>query len=150
MTNTLSDLDVINADLMGGNARNAFGKDIEPGAQVSGEIVAAVRRQRRDRSGQPLFWVNRKPMTTPNGSPVIDSILILQTDAQDDEQDDGLRSLYLDRDVQRALAVALRRAKANGVAIGGRIEGFMYVGPNPDGGFGRVYDSGTYTAPEGK
>ncbi|MGF6885878.1 hypothetical protein ABIA39_007609 [Nocardia sp. GAS34] len=78
---------------------------------------------------------------------VIDSQLIVETDARDDEQDDGLRAITLDRDVQRAISAGVRRARAGGLAIGGRIEGLLYVGPVEGGGYGRIYDLGAYIAP---
>ncbi|WP_040698115.1 hypothetical protein [Nocardia vinacea] len=146
MTNTLSDLDQINAELMGQGARNPFGRDVEIGAMVSGEIVAVVRRHRHNSQGQPLFWVNRKPMVAQAGDPVIDSQLILETTERDDEADDGLRAITLDRDVQRAIAAGVRRARAGGVAIGGQLDGLLYAGP-VEGGYGRNYDLRAYLPP---
>ncbi|MGV9676378.1 hypothetical protein ACWDSJ_13945 [Nocardia sp. NPDC003482] len=146
MTNALTDLDQINAELMGAGARNPFGKDVQPGTDVSGEIVAVVRRHRHNSQGQPLYWVNRKPMPAASGDPVIDSQLILETGARDDDQDDGLRAVTLDRDVMRAISTGIRRARVNGVALGGRIEGLLYVGP-AETGYGRVYDLGAYIPP---
>ncbi|WP_328410983.1 hypothetical protein [Nocardia sp. NBC_00403] len=143
---TISDLDQINADLMGGNARNAFGRNVQPGDELTGEIIAAVRRQRRNSEGQPLFWVNRKPTPAVDGQPVIDSILIVDTGIRADEEDEGMRSLYMDRDVQRALFAAIRQSGAEGIKIGARIEGFVYVGP-AEVGVGRVYSGGTYLPP---
>ena len=147
MTNTLSDLDQINAELMGQGARNPFGRDVEIGATVSGEIVGVVRRHRHNSQGQPLFWVNRRPMVAQAGDPVIDSQLILETNERDDEADDGLRAITLDRDVQRAIAAGVRRARAGGVAIGGRLDGLLYVGPVEGGGYGRNYDLRAYLPP---
>uniref|UniRef100_UPI003F491328 hypothetical protein n=1 Tax=Nocardia sp. CA-095871 TaxID=3239971 RepID=UPI003F491328 len=148
MTNTLSDLDQINAELMGQGARNPFGRDVEIGAMVSGEIVAVVRRHRHNSQGQPLFWVNRKPMVAQAGDPVIDSQLILEIEANDrDTDDDGLRAITLDRDVQRAIAAGVRRARAGGVAIGGQLDGLLYAGPVEGGGYGRNYDLRAYLPP---
>lgn len=146
MTNTLSDLDQINAELMGQGARNPFGRDIEIGTQVSGEIVAVVRRHRHNSQGQPLFWVNRRPMVAQAGDPVIDSQLILETDERVDANDEGLRAVTLDRDVQRAISAGVRRARAGGLAIGGRLDGLLYVGP-AEPGPGRVYDLRAYLPP---
>lgn len=143
----INDLDAINADLMGGSARSAFGRDVEAGTEISGEIISVLRRQRRHReTGEPLFWVNRRPTVAESGRPVLDSIVIVQTDAQDDDEDDGLRSVYLDRDVQTALRAGLRRARVGGIEIGGYLDGLMYVGPN-DKGTGRVYDLKEYRRP---
>ncbi|MEU4843224.1 hypothetical protein [Nocardia testacea] len=144
----INDLDAINADLMGGGGvgRSAFGRDAKQGDQISGEIIAVTRRQRLDReTGQPLFWVNRKPSTVTSGQPVLDSIVTVQTDLQDDEADDGLRALYLDREMQAALRTAVRKAGAGGIEIGGVLDGFMLVGTNDRGG--RVYDVNGYRPP---
>ncbi|MBU3066419.1 hypothetical protein KO481_33470 [Nocardia sp. NEAU-G5] len=146
MTSTMTDLDLINAELMGAGARNPFGKDVQPGDGVTGEIVAVIRRHRHNSQGQPLFWVNRKPTVAEGGDPVIDSQLIVETDARDDEQDDGLRAITMDRDIMRAISAKVRRARANGVALGGRIDGLLYVGP-AESGYGRVYDLGAYIPP---
>ncbi|MFI2473876.1 hypothetical protein [Nocardia xishanensis] len=146
MTNALTDLDQINAELMGQGARNPFGRDVEPGTGVSGVIVALVRRHRHNSQGQPLYWVNRKPMVAQAGDPVIDSALILETEDRADT-DEGLRSITLDRDMQRAIAAGVRRARAGGLAIGGRLDGLLYVGPVEGGGYGRVYDLGAYIPP---
>ncbi|WP_306364618.1 hypothetical protein [Nocardia sp. CC227C] len=146
MTNALTDLDLINAELMGTGARNPFGKDVQPGHGVSGEIVSVVRRHRHNSQGQPLYWVNRKPTPAAAGDPVIDSQLIVETDSRDDDQDDGLRTITLDRDIARAISAGVRRARAGGLAIGGRIEGLLYVGP-AESGYGRVYNLGAYIAP---
>ncbi|APE33803.1 hypothetical protein BOX37_07260 [Nocardia mangyaensis] len=146
MTNALTDLDQINAELMTGSARNPFGRDVAPGDGVSGEIIAVIRRHRHNSQGQPLFWVNRRPQVAATGDPVIDSQLILETDDRADDEDDGLAAVTMDRDVQRAIRAGVRRARANGVAIGGRLDGLLFVGP-AEGGNGRVYDLGSYTPP---
>lgn len=145
MTN---DLDAINADLMGGSARSAFGRDVRQGDAISGEIISVVRRQRRDReTGALLYWVNRKPTpaAAADGQPVMDSIVIVQTDLQEDNDDDGLRALYLDREVQAALRTALRKARVSGIEIGGYLDEFMFLGTNERGG--RVYELRAYQPP---
>ncbi|MEV6070038.1 hypothetical protein AB0L82_26130 [Nocardia sp. NPDC052001] len=146
MTTSLTDLDQINTELMTTGATNPFGKDVKPGDGVSGEIVAVVRRHRHNSAGQPLFWVDRRPMPAAGGDPVIDSQLILETDARADEQDDGLYAITLDRDVMRAINAGVRRARAGGIALGGRLENLSYVGP-VESGYGRVYGLDAYTAP---
>ncbi|WP_306364387.1 hypothetical protein [Nocardia sp. CC227C] len=141
-----NDLDLINAELLGGGARNAFSKAAKPGDTITGEIVDVVRRQRTNEAGLPLYWHENRPATSPTtGRPVIDSSLIIAIDTPDDENDEGLRTLRLDRDVQKALREALRAAGAQ-LAIGGRIEGFTFVGPLKNGS-GRIYNGGTYTPP---
>lgn len=146
MTNALTDLDQINAELMGQGARNPFGRDTKPGTTISGEIVSVVRRHRHNSKGQPLFWINRRPQVAATGDPVIDSQLIIETDVRDDEADDGLRAVTLDRDVQRAIGAAVRRARAGGLKIGGQLDGLRYVGP-AESGQGRIYEVGAYSPP---
>ncbi|MGW4247834.1 hypothetical protein [Nocardia sp. NPDC004722] len=143
---SINDLDLINAELMSVAARSAFSKVAKPGDTLTGEIVDVVRRQRTTEAGLPLYWHDNKPATSPTtGRPVIDSSLILAIDTPVDEDDEGLRSLRLDRDVQKALRDALRTAGA-ALAIGGRLEGFSFVGPVPGGG-GRIYNGGRYIPP---
>lgn len=143
---TTNDLDAINADLMGGFPRSAFGRDVQQGDSISGEIVSVTRRHRHDReTGALLYWVNKKPTPAADGQPVLDSIVIVQTDLQEDNEDDGLRALWLDRDVQTALRAAVRKARASGIEIGGYLDEFMFVGPNERGG--RVYELRAYQPP---
>ncbi|MEV0551182.1 hypothetical protein AB0H98_30640 [Nocardia salmonicida] len=149
MTNALTDLDQINAEIMSQGATNPFGRDIEQGTGVSGEIIAVIRRHRRNSKGLPLYWIDRKPMVAEAGDPVIDSQLVVEIAPEHyvDDQDEGLRLVTLDRDVQRAIRAGLRRAGVAGVAVGGRLEGLLYVGPVAGGGYGRIYDLGAYVAP---
>lgn len=149
MTNALTDLDQINAEIMSQGATNPFGRDIEAGTGVSGEIIAVIRRHRRNSKGLPLYWIDRKPMVAEAGDPVIDSQLVVEIAPENlvDDQDEGLRLVTLDRDVQRAIRAGLRRAGVAGVAVGGRLEGLLYVGPVAGGGYGRIYDLGAYVPP---
>lgn len=143
---SITDLDLINDDLMSQQVPNAFGKDAAPGDTLSGVLVDVERRHRHNSAGQPLFWVDRKPSTTESNQPVMDSVLIWQTEAEEGPDDDGRRSLRLDRDVKKALAEAIRAAGVPGVELGGVIEGFTFVSQAPRGG-ARFYTGGTYTPP---
>ncbi|MFE2961824.1 hypothetical protein [Nocardia tengchongensis] len=143
---TMSDFDLINADLAGPEGpRNAFSRDAKPGDELTGDIIGAERRH-RTADGKPLFWVNRKPSPVEAGEPVIDSVLIFQTTAEEDANDDGQRYLRLDRDVKVALNKALAAAGVNAVAPGGRLEGFAFLS-KAAGGSGRVYGNGKYIPP---
>ena len=144
---SITDLDMINNDLMTTQVPNAFGKDAQPGDELSGVIVEAERRHRHNGKGEPLFWVDRKPSTTESGQPVMDSVLIVQTELEDGPEDDGRRYLRMDRDVKQALAEAIRAAGAKGVELGGVIEGFKFHGQAANGR-GRHYIGGTYTPPQ--
>lgn len=132
MTTTSTDtaldaLDAINAGLTGG-ARSAFGKDVAIGTSISGEIIAADHRQRRDRdTGEPLYWVNKKLTTDPVGDPAMEDILTIETTEQLDDADEGLRRLWLDQPVKAALRSAMRAAGAVRMQLGDRIEGLALV-----------------------
>ncbi|MEU5410506.1 hypothetical protein [Nocardia asteroides] len=144
----MSDLDIINAGLMGSDARSAFGSGAKPGDALSGEIVAVERRHRRHReTGEFLFWVNRKPTVAEGGDPVYDNVLMVQTDLSVDEDDDGMRALYLDRDVQKAIRAAVQAAGAPGIELGGQIVGLLFVGADPKIKGARVYDAKAYVPP---
>ncbi|MBF6060795.1 hypothetical protein IU500_08390 [Nocardia terpenica] len=141
----ITDLDLINADLMNEAIPNAFGREAQPGDELAGVLVAVERRHRHDNQGQPLYWVDRKPSPIEAGPAVIDNVLIWQTDVDpDDQDDDGRRSLRLDPDVKQALSEAIRAAGVDGVALGGRIDGFKLVSQAAKG---RYYSGGTYTPP---
>lgn len=144
----MTDLDFINATLMGSDARSAFGSGAKPGDQLTGEIVAVERRHRRHReTGELLYWVNRKPTPAESGQPVYDSVLLVQTDQAVDEDDDGMRALYLDRDVQKAVRAAVQASGAGGIELGGQIVGLLYVGPDPKIKGAREYQAKGYQPP---
>ena len=143
MTNTMNDLDLLNADLMATRIPpNAFPKGAEQGDTLTGEIVDVTRRHRNDTKGKLLYWVDGKPQPIEDGRAVIDNYLIVQTDIRLDEEDDGRRSLRVDRDVQVALRAALTAAGASGIQIGARIEGFMLTVIDAAGN--RHYDCNRY------
>lgn len=146
MTSTMSDLDIINANLMNDWVLNAFPKDAQPGDRVSGRIVEMARRHRQDAEGNLLYWVDRKPQPIPSDQPVYDDLVILQTDVHDGPEDDGLRSLRLDRDSRRVIKSMITKAGATRVDLGGFIENFEFVGATDSGG--RRYAAGTYTPPQ--
>lgn len=144
----MTDLDFINANLMGSDARSAFGSGAKPGDQLSGEIVAVERRHRRHReTGELLYWVNRKPTVAEGGQPVYDSVLLVQTDQAIDDDDDGMRALYLDRDVQKAVRAAVQASGASGIELGGQIVGLMFCGADPKIKGAREYQMKAYQPP---
>lgn len=143
----MNDLDFINAGLMGSDARSAFGSGAKPGDQLTGEIVAVERRHRRHReTGELLYWVNRKPTVADGGDPVFDNVLMVQAEPVDDD-DDGMRALYLDRDVQKAVRSAVQASGATGIALGGQIIGLMFVGADPKIKGAREYQAKGYQPP---
>lgn len=78
--------DDVNEFLMGSGAKAFdFG---EIGARVKGVIVAMQKRQQTDmQTGEPAFW--------KNGDPKYMLQVTLQTDLQDDDNDEGARSVFL-------------------------------------------------------
>ena len=72
-------------DLGGGG--NAFPFD-HIGASVTGKITEIGEQQQTDmKTGEPAFW--------QGGQPKMMVRVVLQTDAHDDQGDEGLRSIYL-------------------------------------------------------
>lgn len=78
--------DDVNEFLMG-NAAKAFPFE-NLGDEVSGVITDMKKTQQTDmQTGEPVFW--------NNGDPKMMLRITLQTDLQDSEDDEGLRSVYL-------------------------------------------------------
>jgi hypothetical protein len=78
--------DDVNEFLMGSGAKAFAFENI--GDRVRGVIVAMQKRQQTDmQSGEPVFW--------SNGDPKYMLQVSLQTELQDSDDDEGLRSVYL-------------------------------------------------------
>lgn len=118
----MPDKDDANDFLFGGGAK-AFAFE-QLGDKVTGEIKAMKKQQQTDmQSGEPSFW--------NNGEPKMMLRIELQTDLQDTEEDEGMRSVYLrggnftaakGSGTSSLLAVkdAVRRSgSANGIELGG-------------------------------
>ena len=74
-------------DFLMGNGAKAFPFE-NLGDKVSGQIVEMKKQQQTDmQTGEPVFW--------NNGDPKMMLRITLQTDLQDSEDDEGLRSVYL-------------------------------------------------------
>ena len=121
MTNTgpLSD---VNSLLMGGGgARSAFSKDTPVGTVVGGTIVSAESRQQTD-------YMTGEPKTWDDGNPMMQVVVVVQTDLDEDAEDDGKRAFYLkgstrvDNTTAGAVAKAIRDAGAPGLEIGATLE----------------------------
>jgi hypothetical protein len=82
----MPNLDDANDFLFGGGAKAFPFENI--GDKVAGEIKAMKKQQQTDmQSGDPVFW--------NNGDPKMMLRIELQTDLQDTEDDEGMRSVYL-------------------------------------------------------
>jgi hypothetical protein len=74
-------------DFLMGNGAKAFPFD-NLGDQVTGRIVEMKKQQQTDmETGDPQYW--------RNGDPKMMLRITLATDAQDSEDDEGMRSVYL-------------------------------------------------------
>ena len=129
-----------NAFLMGSGGRTA--KFPEKGAKVTGYIQDMQVKQQTDfDSGAPLTW--------EDGKPRMELVVVLQTDERDDEEDDGVRKLYVKGQMQAAVADAVRKAGQRGLGIGGKLR-VTYTSENEPTKRGRspqkVYEA-RYEAP---
>lgn len=113
--------------MMGGNfARTAKFDSI--GDSHEGVIVTASMEHAREYiEGQPgagglLYWHNKRPLPVENDQPVMEPRLTFQTNARDDEKDDGRRSVTINKPLlKEALQKAVAGAGAKRPAIGGYI-----------------------------
>lgn len=115
--------DAVN-EFLNSQGAKAFSFD-NVGDTVSGEIVAMDLRQQTDmQTGEPLVW--------NNGSPRMVLVVTLQTDAQDDDNDDGQRTVWCrggnyvaekgtGASSLTAVKDALRKANATDIEIGGHM-----------------------------
>jgi hypothetical protein len=116
-----------NAFLMGGGGRSA--KFANVGDVVEGTIAAppTLRQQTDIKTKELKYW--------KNGDPIMQLVVQLQTDQRDDADDDGIRNLYVSggfkrASLQKAVADAVRAAKAPGLAVGGRLA-VKFTGEEP-------------------
>lgn len=87
-----------------------------PGDTIVGTVTAAPREQQQTKYG------TQTPDTWPDGSPKMQILVPLQTDLREDENDDGTRTLYVaSKNMKRAIAQAMRDAKAPDVEAGGQL-----------------------------
>lgn len=129
--------DDVNDFLMGGGAR-AFPFD-NLGDAVEGDIVSMTKRQQTSLdTGKPQYW--------DNGDAKMMVVVVLQTSLRKDDEDDGLRSVYLrggnfdvasGKGTSSAQAVrdAVKRAGAAGIEVGAKLK-LAWTGLAPKkGGF---------------
>lgn len=144
--------DEVNEFLMGSGAK-AFAFD-NIGDRVKGVIVAMQKRQQTDmQTGEPSFW--------QNGDPKYMLQVSLQTELQDSDDDEGLRSVFLrggnftvakgkGTSSLNAVKDAVKRSGTDkGIEIGGTLT-LEYTGeaPKNKGGFNpaKLYTA-DYAAP---
>lgn len=134
--------------LLGGGGASAKFETI--GDSITGIITGQEVRQQTDiATGDPLVWAN--------GDPRMQLIVTLQTTLRDDDDDDGLRNLYVkgskkagSKSLHDAVASAVRQAGAKGLEDGATLT-VTYVGDEPSQtrGFNpRKLYTATYKAPD--
>jgi hypothetical protein len=110
--------EIANKFLMGGGGKSASFKAI--GDAVTGTITNMEERQQTDfDSGKPLEW--------ENGSPRNQLVISLLTEESVDEDDDGMRRLYVKGNLQRAIREAVIKSGKRVIADGS-ILSVTYIG----------------------
>lgn len=87
------------------------------GTSVTGRICEppTVQQQRDMETSAPKTW--------DDGSPMLQLVVTLQTDERDNEieDDDGRRRIYIKFNMKKAVADAVRKAKAKALEVGGEL-----------------------------
>ena len=82
--------------------------------QIDGTIMDfEMRQQTNYTTGAPLTW--------DDGKPRMQMVVTLLTEIHDDDDDDGLRKLYIKGQMQRVVQDAVRKTGVRGLAEGGRL-----------------------------
>jgi hypothetical protein len=100
-----------NSLIMGSGARSA--KFASPGDRIWGTIVGTKTMQQKDMQGQLMFW--------PDGNPKLQVAITLLTELVEDDEDDGLRTVYARGQMMAALRAAFVKAGVRGMEDGGRL-----------------------------
>lgn len=131
-----------NALLMGSGGRSA--KFEKEGDVLIGLIERVETRQMTEiGSGTLRTW--------PDGNPRMQLVIQVQTDWQSDEEDDGLRNLYvpIPSQMQKAIADAVRKVGEHGLGRNGKL-GIKFVRteePKTRGFSGQKIYTASYAAP---
>jgi hypothetical protein len=113
-----------NAFLMGGGGRSA--KFATIGDKIDGEITATEVTQQTD-------FTDGTPKTWPDGNPMMQLVITLQTDEREDDQDDGVRRVFAKGSARKAtttigaVRAAVQAAGAKTLEVGGRLQ-LAYTG----------------------
>ena len=106
-----------NAFLMGTGGRSA--KFEAEGDVAVGYITHYEMRQQTDiKTGAPKTW--------DDGNPMMQLVVTIDTETREDEDDDGVRTVYIKGQMQKAVSDAIRKAGEHGLGIGGKL-GIKYV-----------------------
>ena len=92
------------------------------GTTYEGRVTHKTMQQARDiKTGAPKFWEGTQ-------DPVMQAVITLQTDEHENEDDDGLRKLYVgSMGMRTAIANAIREAGAKSLELNGVIK-IRYTG----------------------
>lgn len=103
-----------NSLIVGSGGRSAPFK--EHGDAVDGIIVSSRTRQQTDIDGKPKFYED-------TGNPMWEVVVTLATELPpEDDEDDGVRIIYVKGQMMKALGIATAKAGAkDGIANGGRV-----------------------------
>jgi hypothetical protein len=102
----------------------------DPPIVWEGEIVALEKKQAttydadNPGTGEPRFW--------PDGNPMMQGWITLQTDVRDDDDDDGRRVMVLDSKNKRTAVQNAVKASGQKIELGGRLK-VEYYGRDPKG-----------------
>lgn len=108
-------MDSANDLLLGSGGKTA--KFPEIGAKVVGTVLSADTSQQTDIDGVPKFWDDGKPM--------MQVVVQLQTDNREDDEDDGVRKLYVKGNMHKAVQEVVRVHR--GLAVGGKLAVAYYA-----------------------
>ena len=108
-------LDSANDLLLGSGGKTAKFPNI--GDKVVGTVLGAETSQQTDIDGNLKTWDDGKPM--------MQIVVQLQTDDREDDEDDGIRKLYVKGNMLKAMQEVVRPHK--GLAVGGKLA-VAYVG----------------------
>lgn len=117
--------------LFGGGGKSAFGKDDPVGTIITGTIAETpvVQAQTDIKDGTPLTW--------DNGDVKEQLVVTLQTATRDDDDDDGLRKLYVkgskkagSKSMHDAIREAVKTSGTKGLAVGGTLT-VQFIGTEP-------------------
>lgn len=122
-----------NTFLMGGGGRSA--KFATIGDKVDGEIINTEVTQQTDITDGSL-------KTWPDGNPMMQLVITLQTDDRQDDQDDGVRRVFCKGSARKATTTvgavrsAVQAAGVKALEVGGRLQ-LAYTGDGvaPKAGF---------------
>lgn len=125
-------------------------KFAKPGDTVSGRIARDpdLSQMRGFQSQKPLYWDGKNKVEYDTGKPCEQLRVILDTDLNESEGDDGERAIYLKGSSKKAVQNALKTSGAKGLHVGGLLSmTFTGLGPRVDNLNPAKLFSATYEAP---